>query len=54
MMPMIIDVVGRKFKNDTEKIVWIIVVILGHWIGSLIYFIVVKNVNPKGISNNNN
>lgn len=47
---MIIDCAQRKFKNDTEKIVWIIVIVLTQWLGSLVYFIVIKLNNPKGLS----
>lgn len=47
---MIVDVAQRKFKDDSEKIVWILVVILASWIGALVYYLVVKNSNPKGIS----
>ncbi|MDO8460715.1 MAG: PLDc N-terminal domain-containing protein [Nanoarchaeota archaeon] len=48
---MIVDCAQRKFKNETEKIVWIIVITLASWIGSLIYYFVIKVANPKGISN---
>ena len=37
---MIIDCALRKFRNDTDKIVWLIVVILLNFIGSIIYFYV--------------
>ena len=49
---MIVDCAKRKFKNDVEKIVWIIVIVLGHWVGSLIYFIAIKLYNPKGLYKN--
>lgn len=49
---MIIDCAKRKFKNDVEKIVWIIVIVLGQWIGSLVYFIAIKLYNPKGLYKN--
>ena len=38
---MIIDCAKRKFKQDSEKIVWILVVILASWVGALIYYFVV-------------
>jgi len=47
---MIVDCAQRKFKNSDEKIVWIIIVVLAGWIGGLIYYFVVKNNNPRGIS----
>lgn len=39
---MIIDCVKRRFKSDTEKIVWIIVIIFAGIIGALIYYFVEK------------
>ena len=47
---MIVDCAKRTFKNETEKIVWILVVILASWIGALIYYFTVKASNSKGIS----
>jgi predicted PurR-regulated permease PerM len=47
---IIVDCAQRKFKNSDEKIVWIIIVVLAGWIGGLIYYFVVKNNNPRGIS----
>ena len=46
---MIIDAAQRKFKNDVEKIIWIVVIVAGTWIGALVYFIVIKNINPRGL-----
>ena len=46
---MLVDCAKRKFKNDVEKIIWIIVIVLLHWIGSLVYFIVIKSLNPQGL-----
>jgi len=39
---MIIDCVKRKFKEDIEKIVWILVIIFTGLIGALIYYFIVK------------
>ena len=39
---MIIDCVNRRFKNETDKIVWILIIVLLHWIGALLYYIVVR------------
>jgi len=50
---MIIDCTKRNFKNNTEKIIWILVIVLVHWFGSLVYFIVIKLYNPKGLVENN-
>ena len=39
---MIVDCVQRKFKNDNDKLVWILVLIFLHVLGALIYYFVVK------------
>jgi hypothetical protein len=44
---MLIDCIKRKFKNDTEKVIWILVLIFVHIIGALIYYFVVKKKNKK-------
>ena len=46
---MIIDCAKRNFKNDVEKIVWIVVVVLLNWVGALAYFIVIRMYNHKGL-----
>lgn len=47
---MIVDCAQRKFRNDAEKIIWIIVMIVTGWIGALVYFIAIRNMNHRGIS----
>ncbi|MFA5020041.1 MAG: PLDc N-terminal domain-containing protein [Candidatus Pacearchaeota archaeon] len=42
---MIVDCAKRKFKNDTDKIVWILVIVLAQVIGAVIYYFVVKRKN---------
>ena len=44
---MIIDCAKRKFKEDAEKIVWILVIIFAGIIGALIYYFVVKSKNKR-------
>ena len=46
---MIIDCAKRKFRNNIEKIVWILVIIFVNWVGALAYLIVVYFLNPRGI-----
>ena len=46
---MIIDCARRNFKNMAEKIVWLLITILGGWIGALIYLLVVRVSNPAGL-----
>jgi len=40
---MIVDCAKRNFKNNTEKVVWILVILFAKIIGAVIYFFVVKN-----------
>jgi len=47
---MIIECGKRKFRNDVEKIVWIIVIVFGTWIGAIAYFLVVRMTNPRGLA----
>lgn len=47
---MIVDVVQRKFKNQTEKVLWIVGVILLNWVGALVYYIVIRALNPIGLA----
>ncbi|MBW2963749.1 PLDc N-terminal domain-containing protein [Candidatus Woesearchaeota archaeon] len=42
---MLIDCAKRKFKNDNDKIIWIVVLALTGWIGALIYYFVIKKPN---------
>ncbi len=39
---MIVDVAKRQFKQENDKILWILVVILAGIIGALIYYFVIK------------
>ena len=39
----------RKYKNDSEKIVWILIVVLANFVGALVYYLVIKVSNPKGV-----
>ena len=44
---MIIDCVKRKFKDDTEKIVWLLVIIFAGIVGALIYYFIVQPNTKK-------
>ena len=39
---MLIDCAKRNFKNDNEKVVWILVIAILGFIGAAIYYFVVK------------
>lgn len=42
---MIIDCATKDFPGDNDKVVWILVIVLGNWVGALIYFFVGR---PRG------
>ena len=42
---MLVHAITNKGLSDTEKIVWVLVIIFVHFIGALIYFFVGR---PKG------
>tara|TARA_Y100000034_G_C6770409_1_gene343666 strand:- start:572 stop:826 length:255 start_codon:yes stop_codon:yes gene_type:complete len=47
---MIVDCAKRKFRNDLEKIVWILALVFLHWVGMVAYYIVIRVYNPKGLA----
>jgi cytochrome c biogenesis factor len=44
---MLVHCVKKKFKEDSEKIVWLLVIILTGIIGALIYYFIVKSKEKK-------
>ena len=46
---MIIDCAKRNFFNSTEKIIWIIGIVIFGWVGALVYLLVIRMNNPKGV-----
>lgn len=44
---MIIDCAKRDFKGDSEKVVWILVIVLLGFLGAAIYHFVVKAEDNK-------
>jgi hypothetical protein len=45
---ILIDAATRKFKEDSEKIVWIIIIVFTGIIGALIYYFVIY-INYKSL-----
>ena len=45
---MMIDSIKRDFRNDNEKVVWVIVIVLLGFLGAAVYYFAVK-VNDKNI-----
>ena len=43
---MLIDCVKRDFKNDNEKIAWVLVIALLGFLGAAVYYFAVK-INDK-------
>ena len=49
---VLIDCVKRTFKSDTEKLVWVLVLILLGLLGAVIYYFVVKVKDNKNVKGN--
>lgn len=47
---MIVDCAKRKFRNDLEKIIWILVLVFMNWVGIIVYYIAIRMYNPKGLA----
>ncbi|MSU59790.1 MAG: PLDc_N domain-containing protein [Pedosphaera sp.] len=44
---MLVHAIQNKGLNETEKIVWVLVIALVHFLGALIYFFVGRPKAPK-------
>jgi len=44
---MIVDCAKRNFKKDSDKIIWILVIIFVQVIGAYIYYFVIKRKNKR-------
>jgi hypothetical protein len=40
---MLIDCLKRDFKKENDRIIWLLVIILAHLVGSIIYYFIVMN-----------
>jgi prolipoprotein diacylglyceryltransferase len=51
---MLVDSIKREYKNENEKITWILVIVLAGIIGALIYYFMVKRkkTTKKGKTQN--
>ena len=47
---MIVDCVQRKFKNEAEKWIWIVLMVFTTYVGAIVYYIAIRAMNPKGVS----
>jgi uncharacterized membrane protein YsdA (DUF1294 family) len=46
---MIVDCAMREYRNNVEKVIWLLAIIFFGWIGALVYFLVVRLINEKGL-----
>jgi hypothetical protein len=44
---MLVDCIKRKFKEGSDKIVWILVIIFTGIVGALIYYFIIKVKDKK-------
>ncbi|MBD3253057.1 hypothetical protein GF386_04960 [Candidatus Pacearchaeota archaeon] len=44
---MIVDCANRKFRDENEKIAWIMIIVLANIIGAIIYYFLVKKPDRK-------
>ena len=47
---MIVDAVKRSFRNDIEKVLWIVVIVIATWVGAIVYYVVIRSLNPHGLA----
>lgn len=45
----IFDIIKQTEMNGTNKIIWLLIVIFFNLIGSIIYFIIIKNSRDKNL-----
>ena len=44
---MIVDAAKRNYKNENDKIMWILIVVLANIVGAIVYYFVVKKKDKK-------
>ena len=44
---MIVDCAKRTFKNESDKVLWILVIVLAGFVGAVVYYFVVKKEDKK-------
>lgn len=40
---MLIDAIKRNYKNENDRLVWILIIILANVIGAIVYYFVIKS-----------
>jgi TctA family transporter len=44
---MLVDSIKRKYKDDNDKIVWVLVIVLLGILGAIVYYFVIKRDKKK-------
>ena len=44
---MIVDVAKRKFKNENDRVAWILIIVLLNCIGAIVYYFAIKRPNKN-------
>jgi len=47
---MIVDCAKRNFRDGNEKIMWLVIIVLGSWVGAIVYYILIALNNPQGVT----
>lgn len=40
---MLVDCIQREFPKQDDKILWLIIIIFGNWIGAIVYYAIIKH-----------
>lgn len=48
---MLVDCAKREFKNENDKLLWILVIVLASTVGAIVYYFVVKRELDKKTKN---
>lgn len=44
----LVDCAYRRYSHTREKLVWLLVTLLGHWLGAVVYWFVGRNRGTLG------
>ena len=44
------NVIDAALDNNVEKVLWVVLIIFTNWVGALIYFIVIRNMEKHGVA----
>ncbi|MFC1651714.1 PLD nuclease N-terminal domain-containing protein [Patescibacteria group bacterium] len=46
---MLVDCAKREFKNENDKLLWILVIVLANTVGAIVYYFIIKREQDKKI-----